>query len=220
MAGLFSTMAFAAYGADRTITVSGEGSASVSPDVVYLYLAVVTESDTVSKAMTSNKKAMNDVFAVLNKNGIADKDICTHSFSVSPKYKYVKDEDPKLVGHVVKNELKVTVRNLDKVGGLLDTLTADGRANVVLGIVFDVLDKTKVTDQAREAAVADALRRANLIAKASGVKLGKVHTINEGNVYSPRYNEASALRSADVTPVAKGEQTFRVNVNLVILLAD
>jgi hypothetical protein len=90
----------------------------------------------------------------------------------------------------------------------------------IFGIVFDVLDKTKVTDQAREAAVADALRRANLIAKASGVKLGKVHTINEGNVYSPRYNEASALRSADVTPVAKGEQTFRVNVNLVILLAD
>jgi hypothetical protein len=131
MAGLFSTMAFAAYGADRTITVSGEGSASVSPDVVYLYLAVVTESDTVSKAMTSNKKAMNDVFAVLNKNGIADKDICTHSFSVSPKYKYVKDEDPKLVGHVVKNELKVTVRNLDKVGGLLDTWTAEVRAQVL-----------------------------------------------------------------------------------------
>lgn len=226
LAGLLSLCVVAACGADhksdhRTLTVNGEGSAVVSPDIAHVYVAVVTEADTVSKAMTSNKTAMNNVFAVLTKAEIPGKDICTHSFTVSPKFKYVKDEEPKVVGHVVRNDLKVTVKNLDKVGSLLDSLTADGRANAVSGVVFDVSDKTKVTDEAREAAVKDALRRAKLIADASGVKLGKVLTINEGSVQYPRLYAADNVRSlSESTPVARGEQTFKASVGLVIQLAD
>lgn len=202
----------------RTITVNGEGSVAVVPDVAFLNLAVVTEAETVSKAMTSNKVAMNAVFSVLTKAEVLEKDICTHGFNVSPKYKYVKDDEPKLVGYVVKNEVKVTVKNIDKTGTLLDSVAVDEKANFVSGVTFDVLDKTKVLNEARKGAVEDALKRANLLATASGVKLGKVVTIQEHGTSSSNYTSVS--RMSDATPLAKGEQSFRSSVTLVITLVD
>lgn len=203
----------------RTLTVSGEGSAVATPDVAYVSVTVATESETVRKAMASNKTSMNNVLAVLAKEGVLDKDICTNSFTLSSKYKYSKDEEPKVVGYVVKNDLKITVRDLNKVGVLLDSLTTDGRINAVSGVVFDVANKTKVTDEARTQAVKDALKRAKLIAEASGVKLGKILTINEGRVQYPSY---SNIRSAvaESAYLSKGEQSYQVTVGLVIQLED
>jgi uncharacterized protein YggE len=224
LAGLISLFATSAFAGDRTITVSGEGAASAVPDVVYVHLGVVSEGTTVGKAMVKNRTAMSKVLAVLKEKGIPDKDYSTTNFNVSPKYSYQANQEPKLVGHQVTNDLKVTVRKLDSVGELLDALTADDRANVVSNITFDVCDKSKVTDEAREAAVADALRKAKLLAKCSGVKLGSVQTIVETsyNHPSPRAYAFAADKGEGraSTQISKGEQQFRVSVNLVISLED
>jgi len=204
----------------RTITVTGEGKATATPDVVYINLATVSDGETVGKAMAKSKVASTNIFAALKKNKVADKDICTKGFTLSPKLKYVKDEEPKVVGYTVSNEITVTVHEVAKAGDLLDALTAEGHANGVSGVTFDVLDKTKVSDAAREKAVADALRKAKLLAKASGCKLGEVLSISEGNVYTPR---PYAIRAASIQADrmgdhvhTKGEQQFHVTVNLVI----
>ncbi len=229
LAGMLALVMFCgiAVGADhpqRTITVSGEGTASVAPDIAYVHLEVVTDHETVSKAMAKSKVATTNVFAALKKNKVAEKDICTHSFSISPKYKYVKDQEPQLVGYTVQTGIKVTVRDLDKTGDLLDALTADGHASYINGVSFDVTDKTKVSDTARENAVNDAMRKARLLAKTSGARLGKVLTITEGGGYSPRPYSLAFSARADSAPggdhLAKGEQTFRVTVNLVVGLED
>ncbi len=202
----------------RTITVNGEGTSSATPDVLYINLAVVTERDSVSKAMSDNKEAMNKVFKTLKDAKIAEKDFCTNNFHVYPRHKYNNDE-VKLVGYGVSNEVTVTVRDLDKGGDLLDALTKDGHANRINGISFDVLDKEKVLGEARDAAVANALKKANALAKVAGVKVDKVLTISEGSAYSPRAYSSMSRESAR-TPLAKGEQQFKASVNITLSLKD
>lgn len=212
---LLCCMTVSVSGADlRTLTVNGEGSAVVPADVAYIHLGVVTESETVTKAMESNKTATNNVFTALAKTEVAKKDVCVHSFTVSQKYKYVKDDESKLVGYVVRSDLKITVKNLDKVVGLLSSLTVDGHANSVSGVFFDVLDKTKVSDEAKTAAVKDAFRRAKLLADASGVKVGKVLTINEGVVQHSRNYPETSNRAGG------GEQLYQASVVVVFQLTE
>lgn len=219
---LFALPAFGQDDAKRTITVSGTGKVSATPDVAYIRLGVVTDDLKVSAALSANKKAMSNVFDALKKKNVADKDVCTTNFRVDPKFAYPQNAEPKLVGFTVSNEVTVTVRDLDKVSDLLDSLTGDGAANRVTGVSFDVLDKTALLDKAREDAVNDALRKANLLTKTAGASLGSVITITEQEYHNPRLEYAPAMRAADAgsTPVAKGERQFTVNVNLVIGLKD
>lgn len=207
-----------AFCADRTVTVSGDGVVTATPDVVYINLGVVTDADTVSNSMAANKKAMENVYKSLKDAKIEDKDVCTTNFQLNPRYKYVKDEDAKLVGYSVSNDVIITIRNLDKAGDILEALAKDGLANRVSSVTYDVLDKEKLFNDAGFAAVQAAKTKASHMAKAAGTGLGKVLSITESSRYSPRAYSIQSRESG--VPLSKGDRQFKVTVNVVLELKD
>ncbi len=200
----------------RSIVISGHGEVRAAPDFASLSLGVFKNAMTANEALAANTVAMQTLMAALKAAGIADKDMQTSNFSVNPRYDYKPDGSPPLAnGFDVSNSLTVTVRKLDNLGAILDASVNAG-ANQINGIAFGVNDSTTVMDSARNDAVTDAKRKAELYAKASGVKLGDVININEGGSYQPQpmvMAQAMKERSADV-PIAQGEQVLAVDVSI------
>lgn len=205
------------------LAVTGEGKASAKPDCASVYVSVQTDGTTAYEALQANNKSVHKLLnQTLPGLSIAGKDVQTSDFQVSPKYRYKQNEEPVLVGYTVVNSVYVKVRNLENVGKVLDGVVKDG-ANRVSGVQFTITDMATVLDQARQEAVKDARRRADLYATAAGVELGKVVSISETAAHrpQPRIYTLSASRaesrSADV-PVSGGEMSFQVTINVVYSL--
>jgi len=203
----------------RTVNVTGSGTANLVPDIAYIYVGVHTEKPSAAEAMDENNAQTQKMIQALKDFGIAAKDIRTTNFSIWPQDKY----DP-MTGtptgdktYVVDNTVYVTVRDLGKLGDLLDTVIAAG-ANTVNSIQFDVADKEAALKGARADAVKDAEAQAQELADAAGVKLGEIQTIgfNESSPY-PIYNGkgggGGAVAEAAV-PIQPGQLTFTVTVNM------
>lgn len=209
-------LAFSAATADAQISVSGTGRVAVKPDYAVIQLSVITDGNTATQASTANKTQAAALITALTGLGVADKDVQTCGFAVSPKYTQNKtNNDYVLSGYQAVNSLRVNVRDLDKVGKVLDLA---GTANRVSGISWEVNDRSKLADKAREEAFADAKRKATLYATQAGVQLGQLQSLSEGGYNRPVYAAAS-MRSesavADVgVPVAPGEVEISVNVNV------
>ncbi|HEY4343907.1 MAG TPA: SIMPL domain-containing protein [Parvibaculum sp.] len=210
--------------AKRSMTISGTGEVSARPDIAYLDSGVVTEGKTAADALAANTKAMNAIFTSLEAMKIDKDDIRTSQFSVNPVYTQPPvrpdgTQDPATVrGYQVANQVTVTVRKLDTLGATLDKLVQVG-SNRVDSIRFEIENPEPLLDKAREAAVADALRKAKLYARASGVALGSILTISEsgGNYPQPMYAKAvMAMRDSAPVPVAAGTQQLSSNVSLTI----
>jgi hypothetical protein len=139
---------------------------------------------------------------------------------VQPRYDYNNDgRPPRLVGYDVSNNVTVTVRQLDGLGKVLDQVVQSG-SNQINGIQFDIANPQDATDEARKLAVADARRKAEIYAAAGGVKLGDIVSISEGVAYQPPapIMRAKAMRAEAMDaapPIAQGEQTLGVDVNIV-----
>lgn len=208
--------------APRTITITGEGEVNAAPDIAYVETGVVTEGKTAAEALSANTKAMNDVFKGLGEAGIEKKDMQTSQFSVYPVYEQVKNDDnrpqtPKIGGYRVQNQLTVTVRDLTKLGGILDKVVSLG-SNQLSGIRFSIDKPDTLVDEARKDAVKNALQKAKLYAGAAGVSLGEIMSISENGTSMPQpvyMKSYAAMERADV-PVASGEQTLTASVTLVI----
>lgn len=194
------------------IVVAGEGSISVAPDYAEITAGVTTKAKTAKEAIDANSKLMTAVMAALLDAGIAKKDIQTSQFSVQPVYTTQGNTEPKLTGFSASNQVAVTIRQIDKVGEIADRLISAGATNIG-NLAFLHSDMSKLLDQAREAAVADARRKAELYARASGVTLGRVVLINENSTYTPF---AKMVRSAAfaAAPIAAGEDTLRVEITV------
>jgi len=202
----------------RTVSVTGAGSANLVPDIAYIYVGVHTEKPSAAEAMDENNAQTQKMIQALKDFGIDAKDIRTTNFSIWPQDKY----DP-MTGtpsgekiYVVDNTVYVTVRNLDKLGELLDTVIAAG-ANTVNSIQFDVADKTEALKQARAEAVKDAEAQAQELADAAGVKLGEVQSIGfyDSQPY-PVYDGkgGGAAVEAAAVPIQPGQLTFSVSVSM------
>jgi uncharacterized protein YggE len=203
--------------ADARIIVSGEGSVSVPPDYAQIRSGVTTRAKTAKEAADANTKAMAGVTAVLLESGIARKDIQTSQFSIQPIYAPQEPRaEPKLSGYSVSNQVIVKVHQLSRLGELLDRLVTAGATDVG-NIQFLVTDTSKALDQAREAALADARRKAELYARASGLALGRITWITEDQGYAPpmpmRAMQAPAARAGSV-PIAIGEDTLQVRITV------
>lgn len=201
--------------AQRTFTVSGEGEASAVPDLARIRAGVRTQAADAKNALAANTAAMNKVFDAMRKVGIADKDMRTSEVSVRPLYAHQPQTEPaKIIGYQVSNQVTVAVRDLSKLGTALDAFVAAG-ANELGGISFSIDKPGSLLDEARKAAIADARRKAELMAKAAGVKLGKLITMTEsgGSGPVPRLAYARAVEAAPV-PTAAGEQTESAHVSL------
>jgi uncharacterized protein len=200
-----------------SITVAGTGESHSKPDFAQVQLGVVTEALTAAEALKKNNEAMSQLIVMIRKRGIEDRDLQTVQFSVSPRYKYDKNqqEPPKIAGYQVTNEVHVKVRNLLALGAFLDETVSLG-ANQIRGISFGVADPSLLLDEARKKAVADAQHRAGIYAEAAGVKLGKPIRIEEQTCGRPGPYPVMRMDSAaaSTVPVAPGEQTFSVTVTV------
>lgn len=222
-------MPFAARAAEPQpvprILVIGEGEAAAAPDMAMLSLTVLRSGDTARQALDANTAAMNEVIAALKAKGIEARDLQTSSFSVNPRWFYPvnpdgspKNEPPKITGYDVSNSLTVRVRDLSKVGDILDTsVTLGVNQGGTVSFVND--DTTAILTSARKAAMADALSRAKTLTEAAGASVGKILEISEQN-FRPQpmpMMEAKAMMASDgagPVPVQAGENTYRVTVSV------
>ncbi|WOF74698.1 SIMPL domain-containing protein [Parvibaculaceae bacterium PLY_AMNH_Bact1] len=203
----------------RTITITGQGQVSVKPDIAIVESGVVTQAKTAAEALTANTQAMQAVFATLKEVGIEDKDMRTSQFSVNAIHtRPERGEARRITGYQVSNLVSVTIRDLDRVGEVLDRVVSNG-SNELRGIRFQVENPGPLMDGAREDAVKDALRKAKIYVAAAGVALGPVLTINEhggGGRPQPMFARSMAMEAAADVPIAAGEQTLSTSVTLVI----
>jgi uncharacterized protein len=215
-----SVMLFSALLAHAEVTVNGQGSVTYVPDVAHIHLGVVTDGSTAASAMDANNEAMRALFKRLAQLGIGDRDVQTTSFTITPRYRQVKDHEPELIGYTASNQLAVKVRKIDETGMVLDSLVKDG-ANRVNGVTFDISDPQKLLDEARQKAIADARHKADLYATGAGSHLGKVLRISEAGAELPPPRMYSLEQAKDAgVPLAKGEQKLSVSVTVVWDLSD
>jgi len=202
----------------RQMNVSGHGQVFLTPDVAYIYIGVETKADNVAQALSQNTDSAQGVASALKNLGVDPKDIQTSAFNVSPQQEFDPQGQPKGTVYVVDNTVYVTVRDLSKLGQILDTVVKSG-ANSINGIQFDVLDKSKALSQARQMAIDDASKQAIELAKAVGVTLGPVDSVN---VYTsgspvPMFEGKGGALSAPAAqvPVSAGQMILAVDANLV-----
>ena len=205
----------------RKIHVTGNGSVVGEPDIATLNLGVSVEKKTVAAAREAAAVAMTAVIDALKARGIAENDIQTERFSIYPQYDYTENGRV-LRGYSVNNTVSAKVRELENLSGVIDDAAeAGGDIVVVNTIQFMIEDTTPLQTQARGLAVKDAEAKAQTLADASGVTLGKPITITEtSHAASPpiafakeaAFAEDSALSS---TPIEAGELTVTVNITIV-----
>ena len=201
----------------RTITVSGTGLVTMTPDIAYIYIGVQTQDASASVALTDNNTKAQAVIAAIQAAGVAVKDIQTTNFSIYPQQQY--DDKGHMTGilYMVSNTVYVTVRDLAKLGSLLDASVRVG-ANSINSISFDVADKTGALSQARLAAVADARKQAGELTGATGVTLGDVQTISYYDSSAPitvQYSRADMAVGGGSVPVQSGSMQITTTVTIV-----
>ena len=233
-AGLFGIAAAAAQTGDapreRLLTVSGEGIVKGAPDIALITLGVVSEASAAREALDANSQSMNRILTALKEGGIEARDLQTSGFSVEPIYSQPPQDfdnsqpfEPEIIGYRVRNNLTLRIRDLQKVGALLDQVVTLG-ANSISGPTFTVDDPKPLEDEARRAAIADALRKSTLYAEAADIALGPIFRIEEGYAQPPQPLAAGAMMrmeaAASPVPIEGGELTFEVTVTVSWRLAD
>jgi len=195
------------------ITVSGEATVSVPPDLALVEGGVTSEAKTAREASDSNNAAMGKVLQALKGAGIETKDLQTARLSLQPQSAPNRSGPSAIVGYRASNRVTIRVRDVTKVAGVIDTLVAAG-ANDIGGINFMVSQASKLLDEAREQAVADARRKAEIYAKAAGVTLGAPLSISEEGSPAPMPFRKMSAGMAAAAPVAQGEETLAVTVSV------
>jgi len=201
----------------RTISVNGTGRVKAAPDVADVSLGVTKQGEDAQSAADEAATTMDAVIKALLDLGIAEADIQTTSLNLNPIYDW-EENPPEIEGWEASNQVRVTVRDIDAVGDVVDTAVAAGATNVN-GISFRIEDPTAAEATARDAAVADARAKADQLAAAAGVTIIGVMSISESGgqqpqpIYLERQEAAFDMAaSAAPTPVLPGEVELSVNV--------
>jgi uncharacterized protein YggE len=214
-----------------TISIEGRGEVSASPDTAYINSGVTSQGATAREALDANTAAMTQLIETLKAAGIEARDIQTSGFSVQPNYVYTDARDqngytlpPRINGYMVYNNVTVRVRQLGNLGAILDQSVSVG-ANTVSGISFAVADPTKLYDEARKLAFADALRKARLYTDTARVDLEQIRSISEVQTYEQPQpymmrDAAMAMPSSAPVPVEAGELSFAINVSVTWEIGD
>ncbi|PLW67273.1 SIMPL domain-containing protein [Pseudohalioglobus lutimaris] len=222
---LLSPLRVSAEEPQPQLRVSGQAERAMAADMAVLQLTVTREAETARAALDANSAAMAEVIKAMGEAGIDQRDLQTANFSIQPRYIYPKprnEQPPKIVGYTVRNSLTVRVRELARLGSLLDQSVSLG-VNEGGSVSFTNDDPSEVLAAARTAAVQDALARAETLARAAGVKLGEILEISEQTQNpQPRPYRAERAMMADAAagavPVAAGENSYRVVVHISIAI--
>ena len=209
--------------ADGTLlSVSAEASAKRVPDVATISTGVVTQAADANAAMRANAVQMDKVMAAIKAAGIGERDVQTSGINLNPQYKYVENAPPSIVGYQASNTVNVKVRDLSKLGKVLDAFVEQG-ANQVNGPSFEVDKPDEAYDEARVAALKKAQARAQTYADALGLKVRRIVSISEGGASFPRPMPMMRAMASDAgfakeTSVSPGETTLSVNIDVVFEL--
>ncbi len=205
--------------AQGKLYVSATGHAAQAPDQASVSAGVVTQAPTAGEAMAQNAAQMTSAFAALKKAGIAARNITTSQMSLQPQYNYENRKAPRITGYQVRNTVTAKTYDLDNVGPMLDALVNAG-VNNINGVTFSIKDSKSAKDKARLDAIAEAREKAQNMAKAAGVRLGKVLEIRESTSSRPQPTMymARSMDAASSTPISAGEQTLSVTVNITYAL--
>jgi hypothetical protein len=198
------------------ISVTGEAQISVAPDIAFVDAGVATDAKTAREASEANNAAMAKVFAALKAANIDARDIQTSRLSLQPQYAPNRSSGPQsITGYRASNRVTVRIHDVSKVAGVIDTLVGAG-ANDIGNVNFEVSQASKLLDDARQTAVADARRKAEIYAKAAGVTLGAPLSISEGGAPpQPMFRaKMAAPMAAAPTPIAQGEETLSISVGV------
>ena len=207
------------------IQVWGRGTVAIEPDIALLSLGVEARGDSVEAARSQASTSMTAILEALRARGIADQDIQTSNFNISPEYSYqetfidnIRQSERVLVGYLVTNTVNVRIGDLDIVGVTVDDVAqAGGDATRIQSLRFSLDDPSDAREQAREQAVKDAIDKADQLASVAGVSRGSLLSINEssGGVPVARNFAASALADFESTPIASGELEVVIDVQAV-----
>ena len=226
------------------LSLTAEGRSTRAPDLATFTAGVVTQGRTASEALAENSRQMTSVVAALRRAGVAERDIQTSALSLSPRYTnperdamiraretreaYVPPEEPsapRIVGYDARNQVQVRVRRVGEMGRIIDALASAG-ANEIQGPEFTMDEPRAALDEARTAAVAEATRRAELYARAAGMRVVRIVSITEAGGYFPLPGiEVTAMRGVGMSaeepppPVSPGELSLGVNVSVQFELA-
>lgn len=209
---------------EHTITVSGEGKVTVTPDLAHVQLGVQIQKPNAKAARDAAATAMSGVVAAVKKLGIDDKDIKTTQVQLSAVYDYPSGAAPVLRGYQLTNQVLVTVRDLSKLSDIVDDAVAAG-ATTVDSISFDVGDRTSIEAQARDAAAKDARAKADVYAKTLGLSISGVSAVSEQVSspvwYGPQFAAGSVAADKAATaptPVQPGSTDVTINVQVSFLI--
>ncbi len=199
------------------LDISATGTVSRVPDLAIISAGVVTKSTTATGAIADNATRMERVRAALKRAGIADKDIQTSSINLNPDYRYENNQAPVLTGYQASNNVSVKFRDIRNSGKILDALVAEG-ANQINGPSLTVDKPEAAYDEARVKALAAGRARAELYARALGMRVVKLVSVSEGGGTNPRppmpmVMMAKAERSAD-TSIDPGSQDLEVTLSM------
>ncbi|MCL4417289.1 MAG: SIMPL domain-containing protein [Actinobacteria bacterium] len=167
-----------------TFDVSGEGKVTTKPDIASVTAGVSSQAQSVRAAQDQINSVINKVTQALKQNGIESKDIQTSNYNITPTYDYTAGLQ-RITGYSASTNILIKVRNLDNINSVIDTATGNG-ANQISGISFDVDNKTKTQDEARQKAVNEAKIKAAEAAKIAGFKLGRIINYSENFQGLPR----------------------------------
>ncbi|BDU15935.1 SIMPL domain-containing protein [Lysobacter auxotrophicus] len=207
------------------LNVSAQAEARRAPDIATLSTGVVTQAADANAAMRANAEQMAKVVAAIKAAGIADRDVQTSGVNLNPQYQYGENQPPKITGYQAINNVNVTVRDIAKLGKIMDALVATG-ANQINGPTFDLDDAKKEAayDEARRAAVEKAQARAEMYAKTLGKKVRRIVSISEGGSFAPPrpmpMMAMKAMDRAESTSISPGENVLSVNLDVVFELGN
>ena len=163
----------------RRLTLSAMGSVNTKPDMATINTGIETEAVSAGDALEDNSDIMARMLKSLKAAGLANRDIATTQFSVQPRYQRFKNGRPaKVIGYRVTNSVRITVRELDDLGSILDRLVTIG-SNRMNGIQFGLSEPGNTLDEARKDAMRKVLDKASLYANAANVTLGSILSISE-----------------------------------------
>ena len=211
------------------VTFTAEGRAFAKPDIAQVVLGVETpKKATAAEALKDNSTKINQVIAKIKAQGVADKDIKTTSFNLRPDYDYNSENgSSRISGYIVNQSVTVKIRNLDKIGTIIEQATSVG-ANQAGGINFTIDDQENIKAVARAEAVAKAKVKAREMSKLTGIRLGKLVNVYEdsyapgpvyANDYAMKTESAMGMGGSVASPIVPdtqlGENEVKVNITLV-----
>lgn len=203
------------------LSASGAGVENAAPDMAVVTLGVLSRAPTAREALDANNADMEKVIQTVRGQAIADKDISTTGFSISPVYSRPpqprageQPAEPEIVAYQVSNQVRIVVRDIDKTGAVVDSAVTAG-ANQAGSINFDIDDRQALVDKAIATAIADARRKAELMAEAAGVRLVRVLSVNanEGGG-GPVVRREAMVAAAPPVPVMGGELSVSANAQI------